>query len=635
MRHLLLRAAVVAVVVLTFVQGAAAQESSEARCFVETGHCIAGRVRAFWERHGGLPVFGLPISPLQEEQVEGRSFQVQWFERARFELHPENAPPYDVLIGRLGAQALANAGLATPAESPAASASPCRSFAETGQRVCGPILATWRANGLELDGRAGVSEAESLALFGLPLSPLETRTLADGRSYQVQWFERARFELHPENAPPYDVLLGLLGRELRGGAAPPAQPPPATAPALPPPDEAAARLQVPAGFAVRTFADGLDAPRLMTVGPDGALLVAERGMGRVVRLPDDDGDGRADSIRPVIVGLRAPHNMEWHAGCLYIAENHQVTRHCDPNGDGVPEDSSTVLTLPTGGGHTSRTLRIGPDGLLYVAAGSSCNVCAEADPRRAAILRYTLDGGIPADNPFASDPNPARRAVWAEGLRNSVDFLFLPDGRLWASHNGRDNMLGPQAKDERPLEEVLIDVQGGRHHGWPFCTSERPDGSLTPGPGPYVERADPGADVPLAPPGFRCEDTVPAIFTAVAHAAPLGLARYDGGQFPADYQGDIFIALHGSWNRTPPAPCEVVRIEVEDGRPTASSPFLTGFQRDANQRCGEAWGRPAGVTVGGDGALYVSDDQNGRIYRIVAVPGQATTAAAKLAVARQ
>ncbi|HMQ35325.1 MAG TPA: PQQ-dependent sugar dehydrogenase, partial [Chloroflexaceae bacterium] len=528
-------------------------------------------------------------------------------------LHPENARPYDVLLGRLGAQLLADAGPAAPAAPPAG---PCRAFAETGQQACGPILAAWRANGLQLDGRPGVSEAESLALFGLPLGPLETRTLADGRSYQVQWFERARFELHPENEPPYDVLLGLLGRELRGEAAPP-QPPPAAGPTIPPPDEVATRLRVPPGFQVREFAAGLDTPRMMAVGPDGALLVAERGAGRIVRLADRDGDGLADGVEPFVTGLRAPHNMEWHAGCLYVAENHQVSRHCDTDGDGIPDQRAAVVALPTGGGHTSRTLRIGPDGMLYVAVGSTCNVCAEADPRRAAILRYTLDGGIPPDNPFASDPDPNRRAVWAEGLRNSVDFLFLPDGRLWATHNGRDNMISPQAKDDRPLEEVLVDVQRGRHHGWPFCTSERPDGRLEPGPGPYIERPDPSGDVPVAPPGFRCEEAVPAIFTAMAHTAPLGLARYDGAQFPAEYRGDIFIALHGSWNRTPPAPCVVVHVSVEAGRPVASADFLTGFQRDAAQPCGDAWGRPAGVTVGGDGALYVSDDQNGRVYRVV------------------
>jgi glucose/arabinose dehydrogenase len=432
----------------------------------------------------------------------------------------------------------------------------------------------------------------------------------------VQWFERARFELHPENQPPYDVLLGLLGNELRGR---PAGPPP-TPPPSPPADEVASRLRVPAGFQVRGFAEGLERPRLMAVGPDGALYVAEYSAGQITRLQDRDHDGLADAHETVVGGLDGPHNAEWIAGCLYVAENDEVSRHCDADGDGALEQHTQVVALPTGGGHVTRTLHQGQDGKLYVAAGSTCNVCAERDPRRAAILRFNLDGSIPPDNPFASDPDPLRRAVWAEGLRNSIDFVFMPDGQLWANHNGRDNMISDRAKDDRPLEELVIAVQGGRHHGWPFCTSEHPDGSLAAGPGPYVEAADPSGDVPAPPAGFRCADAVPALFTGLAHSAPIGIARYSGTAFPTSYRGDIFVSLHGSWNRTPPAPCKVVRIHVEDGQPVAADDFLTGFQRDASQPCGDAWGRPAGVLAGADGALYVSDDQNGRVYRVVWQP---------------
>lgn len=180
------------------------------RCFPETGFCISGRLRQFWEQNGGLPVFGFPLGPQQEELIEGRPVQVQWFERNRLELHPENRAPYDVLLGRLGAEFVATQP-APGREEPQAG---CVFFEQTGFNVCGEILGRWQASGLELDGRRGTSHAESLALFGLPQTGVYPMRLSDGREYQVQWFERARFELHPENPPPHSVLLGLLGREV-------------------------------------------------------------------------------------------------------------------------------------------------------------------------------------------------------------------------------------------------------------------------------------------------------------------------------------------------------------------------------------------------------------------------------------
>ncbi len=194
------------------------QAQTAQRCFPETGFCIEGRIRTFWEQNGGLMVFGFPIGPQKEEQIEGKSYQVQRFERNRLELHPENKAPYDVLLGRLGADRIAQQGRDWNTFPKSGNQGACRFFPETNQSVCGAILSAWRANGLEIDGKRGKSEAENLALFGLPLSGLMTEKLSDGKEYQVQWFERARFELHPENKAPYDVLLGLLGNEIRDGA---------------------------------------------------------------------------------------------------------------------------------------------------------------------------------------------------------------------------------------------------------------------------------------------------------------------------------------------------------------------------------------------------------------------------------
>ncbi|MEN9937868.1 MAG: hypothetical protein RLZZ387_4447 [Chloroflexota bacterium] len=219
-------AAALALLAAAAVVPAALRAQSDERCFEQTGFCISGRIHQFWEQNGGLPAFGYPIGPLQTMTIEGRPIQAQWFERNRLELHPEKRPPYDVLLGRLGDDRLVQQGRdwrTFPANAPA-SPTGCRFFPETGRTVCGLILSAWRAQGLEFDGRPGASEAESLALWGLPLSDPQVERI-QGSDYTVQWFERARFELHPENQPPYNVLLGLLGSEvLPGNTSRPPQP---------------------------------------------------------------------------------------------------------------------------------------------------------------------------------------------------------------------------------------------------------------------------------------------------------------------------------------------------------------------------------------------------------------------------
>ncbi|MDT8898074.1 PQQ-dependent sugar dehydrogenase [Thermanaerothrix sp. 4228-RoL] len=384
------------------------------------------------------------------------------------------------------------------------------------------------------------------------------------------------------------------------------------APPLPPADEAGRRLQVAPGFAIRIFAENLpQRPRFMAFGPDGWLYVSLMNSGQIARLPDRNSDGRADTIEIVASDLNLPHGLEWRDGWLYVAEGDRIERLRDGDGNGSLETRELITdNIPAPVGHSSRTLHFGPDGKLYVSAGSSCNYCVEDDPRRAAILRFNPDGSIPGDNPFATDLDPRRRPVWAWGLRNSVDFLWTPGGELWADHNGSDG-LG----DDLPPEEIVIPVQGGAWHGWPYC--------YTPGvgvvSGPEVQ------DTRIAlPAGQTCDQAVPARFTAPAHSAPLGMTLGEGTLFPPAYRQSLYVAYHGSWNTTAGniRDCKVERILLNEvGQPIAAEPFVTGF-RAPGKPCGDAatYGRPADVIFGPEGAMYISDDKGLRIYRVVPVP---------------
>ena len=390
---------------------------------------------------------------------------------------------------------------------------------------------------------------------------------------------------------------------------------------LPPVDEAAKRLSVPDGFAIRIFADELrGTPRFMTVGPEGEVYVSLYASGEIARLPDRDDDGLADGVEIIAGGMNRPHGIEWHESWLYVAEVGRVSRLRDNDGDGLMETWEQVTdNIPGAGGHTSRTLHFGPDGLLYVSAGSSCNVCAEDDPRRAAILRFNPDGSIPADNPFAADPDPREQAVWAWGLRNSVDFLWTPSGALWANHNGRDNLVDAQGTyDSLPPEEIIIPVRGGMSHGWPYCYTAVSGVNQPLQP----EMLDEQSGLAL-PEGFDCstDNVVPALFTDLAHSAPLGMTLGNENlAFPVEYQDSLYVAYHGSWNTSQGGirDCKVERILLDGEMPVGSEVFVTGWRAEG-QTCGSAqtWGRPADVIVGADGALYISDDKGGRVYRVV------------------
>jgi endonuclease YncB( thermonuclease family) len=188
-----------------------ATSQAATRCFAETGQCIDGQIQTFWQNQGAISLFGFPIAASTTTTVGGHTVVAQLFERQRIEYHANNLAPYDMLLGRVGADTLTAQGRDWRTFPQSGIVPNCRYFAATNQSVCGAILQRWLSTGIEFDGKPGFSDAERLALNGIPLSGLVSETLSDGLSYQVQWFERTRIELHPENRPPYNVLNGLLG----------------------------------------------------------------------------------------------------------------------------------------------------------------------------------------------------------------------------------------------------------------------------------------------------------------------------------------------------------------------------------------------------------------------------------------
>ena len=335
-----------------------------------------------------------------------------------------------------------------------------------------------------------------------------------------------------------------------------------------------ADLVVPPGFKISVFASGLIGARLMTVSPEGVLLVARRRTHEVVALPDKNKDGIAEP-EVILTGQTNAHSLAFHGGYLYIATTPAVMRVKWTNGapDGTP---SVFVDLPTStpAVHTSRTLNFGPDGRLYVSIGSSCDVCTEGDPRRTTIQVYDADG---KGRPFAT------------GLRNANGFDFDPaTGRLWAGDNGQDG-LGP----DFPPDEINL-VEEGRHYGFPFFI-----GNNRPNPTPVTESV-PASLSPVAP-----------ALELPAHVASTDVRFYTGTQFPSAYRNAMFLAMHGSTAIPAKVGYKVIRVRMKGGRPDGFDDFVTGWVKD-----GVVSGRPAGLATGADGALYISDDNKGFIYRI-------------------
>jgi glucose/arabinose dehydrogenase len=329
-------------------------------------------------------------------------------------------------------------------------------------------------------------------------------------------------------------------------------------------------LRLPPGFKIAVFAENLQGVRFMTLGPGNAIYASQPGPGLIVKLTDANHDGVADSVVTTIAsGLKGPFGIAFRGDTMYVGAESELIRF-DPGA----RDPVRLMGLP-GGGHSTRTTVFGPDGKLYVAVGSSCNLCDERDSMRAAVTQLNLNG--------------SGGHVFAKGLRNTVGIAFNPKtGELWGGNNDRDN-LG----DDLPPEHINI-IKDGRNYGWPQC--------YLPGkPNPEYGSAD-------------CSNVEPPAITVQAHSAPLGLAFYTGSQFPREYRGDAFVTLHGSWNRSVPTGAKVVRVEVDSSghRAVGVDDFIVGWQRPDGKR----WGRPVGLLVLPDGSLLVSDDLGGKIWRV-------------------
>lgn len=353
------------------------------------------------------------------------------------------------------------------------------------------------------------------------------------------------------------------------------------APTSPPPTPGATATPVsyvhlPPGFQATVFTTGLQGPRFITFSPNGTLLVAERRTGRILAFPDPQHTGQASGPVVVASGLNDPTSLDFgHDGSLYVGEASRVTRFI--LGPDLKATSMQVIVphLPTGGNHSTRTVLIGPDNRLYVSIGSTCNDCIESNPMRATVWVYQIDG--------------SGGRLYARGLRNAVGLAINPwNQQIWATNNGRD-LLG----DNIPPETIYM-LRDGGNYGWPVCHA----GTII--------------DPDLGHPG-DCNGVVQPLVKMQAHSAPLGLAFYNASAFPSAYHG-VFVAFHGSWNRTVPTGYKVIFIPLNGQGAVAGPPqdFATGWLTDQNK----VLGRPVGLAVGPDGALYVSDDQGGVIYRI-------------------
>lgn len=337
------------------------------------------------------------------------------------------------------------------------------------------------------------------------------------------------------------------------------------------------RIKLPPGFKVEVFAEVNNA-RSLAISPSGVVYVGNRNGDKVYAVKDTNGDNKADKRWVVASGLDSPNGVAFKDGSLYVAEISRILRfeNIEEHLNDPPEPTVISDDYPTETHHGWKYIAFGPDGKLYVPVGAPCNICEKEEDIFASITRINADG--------------TGREIFAEGVRNTVGFTWHPDTKdLWFTDNGRD-MMG----DDVPDCELNRAPRAGLHFGYPYCHAGT------------VKDPEFGGKRP-------CNDFVPPVQKLGPHVAPLGLKFYSGGMFPDDYQKQVFVARHGSWNRSKKIGYDIALVKLQDSASQGLEVFATGWLDDARQ---EAWGRPVDVLIMSDGSMLVSDDTANVLYRI-------------------
>ena len=343
-------------------------------------------------------------------------------------------------------------------------------------------------------------------------------------------------------------------------------------------DPQLSKLKLPEGFSISFFATDVNNARSLALGDNGTVFVGNRKGKNVYALVDADGDGVAEKKYTVANDMNAPNGVAFHDGALYIAEIDKVYR-IDNIESTLENPAKPVLindSFPSEEHHGWKYIAFGPDGKLYVPVGAPCNICndSEKDKRFASITRMNADG--------------SGLEVYAHGIRNSVGFAWHPQTKeLWFTDNGRDE-LG----DDMPADELNIASQKDEHFGYPYCHA---------GVIPDPEFGN----------GKNCGDYKAPASTLTPHGAALGMKFNTGSMFPEQYKNQIFIAEHGSWNRSKPIGYRIMVATIDGNAVTGYKPFIEGWLTN-----GEAWGRPVDVLFLKDGSMLISDDHANAVYRV-------------------